>query len=34
MRIAGPGHKAATIEQMNDTIAEAASERYQQATKI
>ena len=28
-----PGQKAATIEQMNDTIAEAASERYQQATK-
>jgi antitoxin PrlF len=27
-----PGHKAVTIEQMNDTIAEAASERYQQAT--
>ena len=28
-----PGQKAVTIEQMNDTIAEAASERYQQATK-
>lgn len=28
-----PGQKAVTIEQMNDTIAEATSERYQQATK-
>lgn len=28
-----PGQKVVTIEQMNDAIAEAASERYQQATK-
>ena len=28
-----PGQKTVTIQQMNDTIAEAASERYQQATK-
>ena len=28
-----PGQKAVTIEQMNDAISDAASERYQQATK-
>jgi antitoxin PrlF len=29
-----PGQKVGTIEQMNDAIAEAATERYQQATII